>query len=109
MSQIIPLDPIPNQSLSIRLDDHRYILTVKEVGGMMAVSILRDNETLIDGARAVAGFPLLPYAYLARDMGNFIFTHTDPGAIPYYEDFGTKCQLVYSTADEIAADAAAAA
>jgi hypothetical protein len=107
VSQIIPLDPIPNQSLSIRLDGHRYIITVKEIGGMMGVTIERDNVVLVDMVRAVAGFPLLPYRYLSRDAGNFIFTHTDPGAYPYYEDFGTKSQLVYSTAAEIAADALA--
>jgi hypothetical protein len=108
VSVVIPLDPIPNQSISIRLDGHRYVLTVKEIAGMMGVTITRDNVTLVDMVRAVAGFPLLPYGYIARDMGNFIFTHTDPGAFPYYEDFGTKSQLVYSTAAEIAADAAAA-
>lgn len=106
MSEIIPLDPIPNQSVSIRLDGHRYILLIKEIGGMMGVTIDRDNERLVDSIRAVAGCPLLPYEHLSRDAGNFMFTHTDPGAFPYYEDFGTKSQLVYSTAAEIAADVA---
>lgn len=106
MSEIIPLDPIPNQSITIRLEGRRYLITVKEIGGMMGVTIERDNVVLVDMVRAVAGYPLLPYPYLARDEGNFIFTHTDPGAFPYYEDFGTKSLLVYSTAAEIAADAA---
>lgn len=107
MSEIIPLDPIPNQSLSIRLDGRRYVLTVKEIGDMMSVTIVRDNVTLIENVRAVAGFPLLPYGYMWHDAGNFIFTNTEDGVIPYYTDFGTKSQLVYSSAAEIAADAAA--
>lgn len=107
MSEIIPLDPIPNQSISIRLDGRRYVIAVKEIGGMMGVTIERDNVMLIDNVRAVAGYPLLPYPYLARDAGNFIFTNTEAGAFPYYADFGTKSLLIYSTTAEIAADAAA--
>lgn len=108
MSQVIPLDPIPNQSLSILLDGHRYVITIRDIGAMMAVTIERDSVTIIDGVRAVGGFPLLPYEYLSDGTGNFIFTNTDEGAIPRFEDFGTKCQLVYSTSAEIA-DAAASA
>ena len=106
MSLILPLDPIPNQSLSIRLDGRRYVITVKDLGDVMGVTIVRDNVTLVENVRAAAGFPLLPYGYLWHGAGNFIFTSTEEGAIPYYTDFGTKSQLVYSSAAEIAADAA---
>lgn len=108
MSSIIPLDPIPNQSLTIRLDGRRYAITVKEINRAMGVTIERDGETLIQNVRAVAGFPLLPYSHLSRDAGNFIFTNTNEGELPYYLDFGATCLLVYSTAAEIAEDAASA-
>lgn len=106
MSLIVPLDPIPNQSLSIRLDNRRYVVTVQEIGGMMGATIERDGVLLISNVRCVAGFPLLPYPHLSRDAGNFIFTNTVAGKIPYYTDFGSTCLLVYSTAAEIAEDAA---
>ena len=102
MPLIVPLEPIPNQSATIRLDARRYEITVKEMNGVMGVTLVRDGELLVSNLRAVAGFPLLPYEHLARDAGNFIFTNTDEGAIPYYVDFGSKCFLVYSTAAEIA-------
>ena len=103
MSIEIPLEAIPNQSFSIRLDAHRYVLTIKEMGDVMAVTIERDSVVLVSNMRAVAGTPLLPYPYLSQEFGNFIFTNTDPEAIPYYTDFATTCKLVYSTAAEIAA------
>lgn len=105
MPQTVPLAAIPNQEISIRLDSRRYDITLKDTGGMMAATILRDSVLLIENVRCVAGFPLLPYAYLARDAGNFVFTNTVPDKIPYYPDFGVSCFLVYSTDAEIKAAA----
>lgn len=106
MPQTLPLDAIPNQSISARLDGRRYVITIKEIGDMMAATVERDGVLLIENVRCVAGFPLLPYPHLSQDAGNLIFTHTVPGALPFYTEFGTTCQLVYSTAAEIAEAAA---
>lgn len=106
MSIVIPLDPIPNQAFTMRLDGRRYAIEIKEIGGIMGATIDRDGVRLVTNSRCVAGFPLLPYPHLSQDAGNFIFTNTVPGAIPYFSDFGTTCLLVYSTAAEIAEDAA---
>jgi hypothetical protein len=97
--QAIPLDAIPNQSLFVRLDGARYRLTLKEAGGMMAVTIERDGVTLVTGARAVAGFPLLAHPYLQAGAGNFLFVCD---GIPYFADFGSTCTLVYASAAEVA-------
>lgn len=103
MSLIIPLDPIPNQSVSVRLDGRRYVLSIKDIGSMMAVSIERDSVALLSGSRACSGTPLIPYSSLSGEAGNFIFTTTVDGVIPYYTDFGSSCFLTYSTAAEIEA------
>ena len=104
MPQTIPLDAIPNQEISVRLDGVRYDIALKDIGGgMMAATINRDSELLIENTRCVAGFPLLPYEYLWRGFGNFVFTNTVDGKIPYYTDFGVTCQLVYSSEAEILA------
>ena len=103
MTQTIPLDAIPNQSLSIRLEDRRYVITVRDIGDMMAVTVERDDVVLISGVRACAGSPLIPYPYLTGDAGNFAFTNTVAGNAPRWEDFGAACFLVYLTAAEIEA------
>lgn len=103
MSTVVPLEAIPNQSLTIRLDGVRYALEIKEAGGVMAVTIARDGVPLVTGARCVAGAPLLPYRHLWAGFGNFIFTDSrEDGSIPYFEDFGSAVFLVYSSAAEIA-------
>jgi len=103
MPTIVPIDPVPNQELSIRLDGRRYTITLKDCGDVMIATVTRDGVPLVTGARCVAGYPLLPYGHLSADSGNFIFTNTQDGAIPFYPDFGSTCQLVYSTAEEIRA------
>ena len=99
--QTIPLDPIPNQSLYIRLDGVRYLIELKEAGGMMTATIDRDGVRLVTGSRCAGGTPLIPYRHLWEGFGNFIFL-TAPDVIPYYTDFGSTCTLVYSSAEEIA-------
>lgn len=103
MPTIIPINPIPNQALTIRLVDSRYVLVLKEAGGVMAASIERDGAAIVSGMRCVAGTPVLPYRYLWEEFGNFIFTGPEDGTIPYYEQFGTEIFLVFSTPAEIAA------
>ncbi len=101
MSQVMPLDAIPNQSLYVRLDGSRYLIELKEANGVMAATIERDGVRLITGYRCVAGFPLIQYSHLWEGFGNFVFV-SDPGVIPYFTDFGSSCLLVYSSAAEIA-------
>jgi hypothetical protein len=95
----IELAAIPNQTVSIRLDDQLYRITVKETRGTMAVDIVRDDETLVQGARIVAGTPLLPYLYM--EVGNFVLL-TEDEEYPYYTKFGDSQNLVYVTPAEIA-------
>lgn len=103
MSQIIPLEAIPNQQVSVVLDGHRFEVTLKEAGGMMVATIVRDGATIISSVRAVAGGPLLPYRYLEGDAGNFIFTTASmDGTFPYWTDFNSGTQLVYTSAAELA-------
>lgn len=101
MSIVVPLSPVPNQALTIRLDGTRYALRLKEAGGVMAVDLDRADRQLVAGMRCVADTPLLPYAHLEGRFGNFIFVTSEDGAIPYWTDFGTRAQLIYLTAAEV--------
>lgn len=95
--QTIPLQPIPNQSFTIRLDDSRYTIELKEAGGMMCATIDRDDVRLVTGFRVPAGVPILLFPHLFSGFGNFIFVSD---GIPYYTDFGSSCSLVYLSPGE---------
>lgn len=98
--QILNLDPIPNQSLSARLDNQRYDIVLKETRGVMSVDIARDDAQLVSGCRIVAGTPLLPYLY--QEEGNFMLL-TENGDLPDWTQFGSTQTLVYLSIAEIEA------
>lgn len=102
MSQIVPLEAVPNQSLSIQLDDVRYVIRLRDINGLMAVDLSINEEVVVSGERVVAGSPLVPYPYLEGDGGNFFFI-TELDDVPYWESFGVNQALIYATASEVEA------
>lgn len=96
----INLSTVPSQSLSVRLDDIRFVLRFKEAAGIMAVDITADEEVLLTGCRVLAGEPLIPYRRL--EAGNFVLLTLD-GALPDWRQFGNTQTLVYLSAAEIEA------
>ena len=97
----IPLDAIPNQSLSIRLDSRRYEITVQATSGVIAATIARDGEMLVQGLRCAASTPLLPFQYMEDGVGNFVFLTKDE-EYPDYTKFNSTHQLVYLSGAELA-------
>jgi len=102
MSLVIPIDALPNQSLSVTLDGARFDIALKSSDTSCFASITRDDELLIENSRATAGTFLLPYEYLEGDTGNFLFVVQNE-LIPYYTNFGITQALLYFTAAEVEA------
>ncbi len=96
--QTIPIQAIPNQTLTVTLDDTRYSLTFKEIDGSMAATISINDVRIISGFEIVAGGLLIPYRYL--ENGNFTFV-TAEDAIPYYNEFGETQSLIYISQAEL--------
>lgn len=96
----IPLAPIANQSLSVRLDNQRLVLRIKEAEGVMVADLERDGVAVISGVRVLAGEPIIPYRYLER--GNFMLNTLD-GELPDWRMFGATQSLVYLTEADIEA------
>ena len=100
MSQNIPIENIPNQSLSIQLDEVRYGIRFRDIGGMMSADISIDDQLIIEGLRVVGGYPLIPYKYLEGEGVNFIFL-TELGDRVYWDQFGVSESLLYFSADDL--------
>lgn len=94
----IGIDPIPNQSFSIRLDNQRYDFVLKETRGVMSVSIARDDIQLLSNCRVCAGTPLLPYKF--QEEGNFMLL-TEDEDLPDWTQFGVTQSLVYLSIAEV--------
>lgn len=102
MSQVVPLESLPNQSLSIQLEENRYDLRFRDLGGMMSVDISINDEVILQGSRVTGAAPLIPYKYLEQGGGNFLFV-TELGDIPYWDQFGVTQSLLYVTKAELEA------
>jgi hypothetical protein len=96
----IPIAAVPSQSLSIRVDNVRIVLRIKEANGVMIADVERDNTAIISGTRVLAGEPIIPYRYL--EEGNFLVLTIDD-ELPDWREFGISQSLIYITADEVAA------
>lgn len=98
MSFEIPLQPIPNQTFSVTVDNSIYDITLKEANGIMAAFVVRDNVRIVSGMRLVAGWPMIPYQYL--ESGNFVLL-TANNDLPYYTQFGISQSLIFFTQEEL--------
>lgn len=97
--QIIPIETLAKQEFSVRLDEQRFVIGIRETAGVMSVSFERNGEVLLSNSRAVANRLLLPYDYLEGSAGNFAF-RTLESDLPWWEQFNVSQQLVYVTAIE---------
>lgn len=97
---VIPLEAVPNQELSVRLADRRFVLRIKDAAGVMVADVTVDGVRILSATRIVAGTPIIPYRYL--EAGNLLIL-TDNGQLPDYAQFGVTQTLVYLSAAEIAA------
>lgn len=98
MSREIPLSAVPNQSLTVTLDDERLVLTLKEANGVMVADLERNGTVLLSGTRVLAGEPIIPYGYL--ESGNFIML-TLNDELPDWRQFQTTQSLIYLTIAEV--------
>jgi len=104
--QIIPLQAIPNQTLSIQLDSNNWIIDVRSLNNtpqtpgtaIMAFSFNLNGTDIIDGQRGIINWPLIGYDYL--ENGNF-YMLTDNDEYPDYNQFGVTQYLVYASQNEI--------
>ncbi|MBC3211370.1 phage baseplate plug family protein [Serratia fonticola] len=100
MEQLIQLEKLPNQTLTIRLGDHRYEIKIQSISDeLMCVSIIRDNQMLIQGQRCIPFSAILP-DHKEIGLGNFMFT-TVSDEYPNYQKFGSDHQLYYYAPEEV--------
>lgn len=102
----IPLQAIPNQSLSIQLDNINFDLriftcdnTPQTPGSSVTTITIAANEAIIiQNVKMVPAAALINYQYL--EQGNFYFL-SENDDYPDYTLFGISQYLVYATQDEL--------
>ena len=96
----ISLRKEPNQRLRFNDGDSSWELTIKAGISSMVCTIDRNGERVISSVRVVAGYPIIPYKYLAVH-GNFAIIDTSSDDEPiWWERFGETQVLVYWRHDD---------
>lgn len=98
--QNIAIQNIPNQSFNVILDDNQWDITIKSVNGCLAVSLILNGAVLLKNILVAAYQPIIPSEY--SESGNFTFITLNQEVVDY-EKFGISQNLIYFSADELAA------
>lgn len=98
----IPLQPVPNQTFSIQLDNNTHDITIRACktgqAQIMVFDIAINNVMVVQGQRAITDFPIIPYVY--KYNGNFILI-TEDDDLPDWSKFQISQYLIYASNDEI--------
>ena len=96
--QPLPIQALPNQSLTVILDNNRWDISLRAVNGAVAASLTRNGVIIAQNTRVVAGMRILPYEY--QEDGNFVVV-TQNGQIVDYTQFNVTQSLIYVSQDEL--------
>lgn len=96
--RVIPLSAIPNQQLSVILDNNQWDIVIRDVNGAIAVSLTKNSVVIAENARAVAGMKILQSEY--QEDGNFAIIPNNQ-TVPDYTQFGVTQFLVYISPAEL--------
>lgn len=109
--QVIPLQPIPNQTLQVQIEGQACTLDVFQTTFGLFMTVAIGDTVIIATVLCENLNRIVRSAYLGFD-GDFSFIDTQGTSDPVYTGLGgadAQYQLLYLTAAEIAAGEAAAA
>jgi hypothetical protein len=99
----VQLQAIPNQTLSVQISNNNYDLSIRSISNtsdIMMFDISINSVLIIQGQRAVAGYPIIPYQYL--ENGNFVIL-TANDDLPNYTQFQITQYLIFADEAELEA------
>ncbi len=103
--QIVPIQPIPNQTLQAQLGGQAVTLNVYQMAYGLFVDVYVGTTLIIAGVIALNATLIVRSAYLGFD-GDLEFLDTQSltnPSDPVYTGLGSRFQLAYLSAAEIAA------
>ena len=102
MSVIVPLQPIPNQTVTVLLGGQNSQINVYQKMFGLFLDLLVDNQPIITGTICQFGKVLVIDVYLGF-IGDLCWIDTQAQSDPVYTGLGSRWQLVYLTPADMAA------
>ncbi len=100
--QIVPIRPLPNQTLQVQLDRQATALRIYQIAYGLFVDVTLNGAAVISGVIAQNLNRIVRSAYLGF-AGDLIFVDTQGDADPIYTGLGSRFLLVYLDAADLAA------
>ncbi len=101
---LIPLQPVPNQTVSITLAEQACQINVYQKGAFLFLDLLVSNEPIVTGVICQNLNPVVRDAYLGFS-GDLAFIDNEGRRDPEYRGLGprptSRFNLAYLTADEV--------
>ena len=100
----IPLTNIPNQELSIDLNDQDCTIQVRQIGAYLYLTLWVNQSLIIENAICMPTQRILQ-GMIRGFTGNFVLFDFSTGwanqGLPNYEELGTRFKLTYLTESEL--------
>ena len=100
--QIVPLQPVPNQLVTINLEEQVCKIAVYDKGGSLFFDLQLNNVPVVVGVLCENLNALVRSIYLGFS-GDFSFLDNEGNSDPEYTGLGTRWDLAYVTAAELEA------
>lgn len=91
---IVPVQPLPNQTLQVQLSDQACVLSVYQLMYGLFADVSVGTDPKVSGVICLNLNRLVRYAYLGF-TGDFVFLDTQGTEDPIYTGLGSRFQLVY--------------
>lgn len=98
--QIIPLLPVPNQTLTVNLDGQICQINLYQRGANVFIDVLVNNVLVIGGVICQNLNRIVRSLYLGF-IGDLAFIDNQGSTDPVYTGLGTRYSLAYIEADEL--------
>lgn len=102
MPQVVPLRPIANQTLQAQLGGQACTINVFQQVYGLYVDVFIGTQGIVEGVIGLNGTLIVRSSYLGFS-GDLVFADIQGIDDPVYTGLGSRWQLLYLTADEIAA------
>jgi hypothetical protein len=100
MSELVPLNAVPSQSLQIQLNGQMCGINVKQKRTGLYVDLYVNNVLIIAGVLAENLNRIVRSLYLGF-QGDFVFGDTQGTSDPDYTGLGSRYVLMYLTPEEL--------
>ena len=99
MSQIVPIQPVPNQTTQVVLTGQSCQINIYQSPAALFMDLYVNDEPIKTGAICQDRNRIVRRLYLGF-VGDFTFIDTQGTSDPFYTELGSRFLLIYLTAAE---------